>query len=194
MPRTRIALPSLPARTLGIQATLWLTVLAGLLPAYATASGLERLLPANTKGFLAVTDSKDLAQRWKSTDVGKMLDDPAMRPFLDDFRGQFRSRLTALQDKLGMTLDDLSGVPGGELCIALVPLAPQKSAAALVIDVAGHQPQAAALLKSITAAKLKAGARLTQARRSGMDVLDLHATPRPVHHLLCDGRQPLGRH
>jgi hypothetical protein len=148
-----------------------LTVLAGLLPDYATASGLERLLPANTKGFLAVTDSKDLSQRWQSTDVGKMLGDPAMRPFLDDFRGQFRSRLTALQDKLGMTLDDLSGVPGGELCIALVPLAPQKSAAALVIDVAGHQPQAAALVKSITAAKLKAGARLTRARRSGMDVL-----------------------
>jgi hypothetical protein len=146
------------------------TVVVSLLSAPAMAGGLERLLPTNTKGFLAVTDSKDLSERWKGTDVGKMVDDPAMRPFVEDLRGQLRSRLAGLQDKLGMTVDDLSGVPGGELCVGLVQLSPQKSAAVLVIDVGGHQPQAAALVKSVTAEKLKAGSQLTQARRSGVDV------------------------
>jgi hypothetical protein len=145
--------------------------MVSLMSARAMAGGLERLLPANTKGFLAVTDSKDLSQRWNSTDVGKLVNDPAMRPFVEDFRGQLRSRLAELQERLGMTIDDLSGVPGGELCIALVQLGPQKSAAVLAIDVAGHQPQAAALVKSVTAEKLKAGCQLTQASRPGVDVL-----------------------
>jgi hypothetical protein len=143
----------------------------GLLPARATAGGLERLLPADSKGFFAVTDSQDLARRWQSTDVGKMIADPAMRPFVEDFRGQLRARLAGLQDKLGMSIDDLSGVPGGELCIALVRLGPQKSAAVLLIDIAGHQPQAAALLQRVTAEKSKAGWQLAQDRRSGTDVL-----------------------
>ncbi len=144
--------------------------MVSLLSARAMGAGLERLLPANTKGFLAVTDSKDLAQRWKSTDVGKMVGDPAMQPFAEDLRVQLRSRLAGLQDKLGMSVDDLSGVPGGELCIALIQLGPQKPAAVLVIDVTGHQAQAAALLKSVTAEKLKAGSQLAQVRRSGVDV------------------------
>ena len=170
MPRTRLALLSLLARTPWIRPALWVTVVLSLLSARAVAGGLERLLPANAKGFLVVTDSKDLSERWNNTDVGKMVGDPAMRPFVEDLRGQLRSRLAGLQDKLGMTVDDLSGVPGGELCIGLVQLGPQKSAAVLVIDVAGHQPQAAALVKNVTAEKLKAGSQLTQFRRLAADV------------------------
>ena len=52
----------------------------------------------------------------------------------------------AFTNGLGLTLEDMRGVPGGDTAIALIAPAPGKAALAIVIDVTGKLPQANAML------------------------------------------------
>ncbi len=89
-------------------------LVAGAPAALAQAGNAsEDLLPATTKGFFAVTNLSDLSAHWNKTQLGQLMDDPVMRPFSEDLRRQMQGRWSGLRDKLGLTLDDLEGVPGG---------------------------------------------------------------------------------
>ncbi len=96
-----------------------LTVVAGSL----TASGAqpsERLLPPTTKGFLSVLDVDQLRERWEETQLGQMFNDPVMAPFVEDARRQIRTKLSRTDRQLGISWEDLEGVYGGEVCIAVI--------------------------------------------------------------------------
>ena len=185
MPQTRPAPLSLLARTPWIWQAIGLTVALAMFSANATAGGLERLLPADSKGFLAVPDTQDLMRRWQGTDLGKVVADPAMRPFVEDLRGQLRSRLAELEDKLGMRIDDLRACRAGSCASPWYRSARKSRPRSLVIDVAGHRPQAAALLESITAGKARRPAAGCAASSRGRgDDAGLHPTSGPVGDLL----------
>ena len=49
----------------------------------------EELLPGVTKGFLSVTNVTELGGRWNKTQLGHLMNDPAMEPFVKDLRHQF---------------------------------------------------------------------------------------------------------
>jgi hypothetical protein len=137
-------------------------LLAGAPAAWAqTGSESENLLPATTKGFLSITNLSDLTAQWKKTQLGQLMDDPVMQPFAKDLRRQLQGRWTGLRDKLGLTLDDLEGVPGGELAVAMIELAPRQSAMCALVDVTGRQPQAQELLQKAAARLTGRGARQT---------------------------------
>ena len=56
----------------------------------------ETLLPSTTKGFLSVPDVEELGNRWNETQLGRMANDPVMKPFVDDLREQITAELEAL--------------------------------------------------------------------------------------------------
>jgi hypothetical protein len=151
---------------------IWLVALCVTLPAAsAHAGGMEMLMPGNTKGFYAVTNYDDWQAHWDKTDVGKMLNDPIMAPFRKDLRGQLQQRWAEFRRKLGMSLDDLNGVPGGEMATAVIAISPQKTGNLILIDITNHFPQARELVKKITANQRAAGATQSQATMMGVPIL-----------------------
>ena len=60
---------------------------------------------------------------------------------------------------MGLTLDDLRGVPTSEAAIAMIEPKPGEAAIVALADVTGHVPQAEAMLKKAAANLLKHGAK-----------------------------------
>lgn len=116
---------------------------------FAAAPKSEQLLPDTTKGYISVADFGLLRDSFNRTQWGQLLHDPAMQPFVEDFRHQLQQKGGRQLDELGLSWQELQGVPGGEVSIALVRPAPGRMAVVMLIDVTGHGEQATALLEKI---------------------------------------------
>ena len=133
-------------------------LLAASVPTAWTAQPSEDLLPGVTKGFLSATNVTELSKNWDKTQLGQLMNDPAMGPFAKDLRRQFEDRLSGLRDRLGLTFDDLQGVPSGAFTLALIEPAPNQAAMALIMDVTGRLDKANVMLKTAATNLLRKGA------------------------------------
>ncbi len=116
---------------------------------YGAVPPTEDLLPNTTKGYLSVANVDRLTEAFDKTQLGQLANDPTMKPFVEDLKRQLRENWTQTHQKLGITWEDLEGVPSGEVAIAF--MLPNESEHALVIlaDVTGHEQQTEALLEKI---------------------------------------------
>ncbi|MFO7906628.1 MAG: hypothetical protein R6U98_28485 [Pirellulaceae bacterium] len=133
---------------------IWITSAAPAMPPS------ETLLPDTTKGYVSVPDVERLRTHWERTQLGRMTQDPAMQPFIEDVRVQIADELTKTRARLGLTLEDLRNVYGGELCIAMLnPEAEDtEHATVLLVDVTDHLEPARALLDKVNKRLLQRGA------------------------------------
>ena len=127
----------------------------------------ERLLPATTVGFAAIEDLDQLAEHWNQTQVGKLMADPVMKPFAEDLRRQFKQRWSRFDDRLGLTLDDLKGVPAGEIAVATIQPGRYQAAIAVLVDVTGNTAKAEQLLEKVSTSLVNNGAK-----RQTFEVMD----------------------
>ena len=131
----------------------------------------ENLLPATTRGLLSVADVRQLSEHWNKTQLGKLIQDPVMKPFATDLRHQIDQRWSGVRERLGLSLDDLRGVPAGEFAVALVQPSKMESAMVLLMDVTGHQKEATELLKRQEAKLAKEGATKRKTSIQDADIL-----------------------
>ncbi len=124
-------------------------VLATGSTAVAAVPPAENLVPDTTEGFLAVGSMDELKAAWNKTQLGQLMNDPVMKPFMDSFREQMTERWTKSHRKLGITWDDLDGVPTGEVSLSMIRPSEKVVAMAVTADVTDHQDQAHALLRKI---------------------------------------------
>jgi hypothetical protein len=75
-----------------------------------------------------------LREKWNETQLGRLAVDPVMKPFVDDLRRQLRSKLNQTDARLGIGWEDLEGVYGGEVCVAVIQPWDQAAADQAVID------------------------------------------------------------
>jgi hypothetical protein len=78
----------------------------------------ETLLPNTTKAYISVPDVDKLREHFDQTQVGILLKDPVMQPFVEDVQGQIRDKLSEASVRLGLSWDDLKDVYGGEVAMA----------------------------------------------------------------------------
>jgi len=107
------------------------------------------LLPETTRGVITLTDLERLKQDWEKTQWGRLINDPVMQPFAESIKQQVRDRWTHVEEKLGLTLDDLQGVAAGEVALALIQPKPGRAAVALMADVTGREDEARKLLTKL---------------------------------------------
>ncbi len=131
---------------------------------------MDTLLPKTTVGFVSATNSIRLTEQWNKTQLSKLMADPVMKPFADDFRLQMQSQWSVLADRLGIHLDDLRGVSTGEASLALIQPQPGKAAASLLLDVTGNLDKAKALLSKARAGLKGGGAKETLQKIRGISV------------------------
>jgi len=154
-----------------------ITLLA--LPARA-ANPSETLLPATTKGYLSITDTDDFTQHWDQTQLGQLMNDPAMKPFTDDLERQMRERSSDLGERLGLTIDELETVPGRDVCLARLLVAEDRSALVLLSDVTDRLDDARAFLQTVAANLVEQGAKQSSTTVAGTTALrfDLPIPPK----------------
>ncbi|MCE9546222.1 MAG: DUF3352 domain-containing protein [Planctomycetia bacterium] len=111
----------------------------------------DQLLPSNTKGYLSVPNLDTLEAEFNKTQWGQLVNDPVMKPFADDLKRQLREKWTKNHDKLGLSWDDMRGVPSGEVGMAKILASRTQAVSAIVADVTGKMPQARDLLKKVDA-------------------------------------------
>lgn len=120
-----------------------------LSPTSSAAPESDSLLPQTVVAYVSVANAPEFDKHWDQTQFGKMLDDEIMQPFVEDLRKQLDNKFEGLEAKLGLTLDDLEGVPSGELSLSLVERPDRAAALVVTMDVTGHESQAADLLATI---------------------------------------------
>ena len=86
-----------------------------------TAPGAPRLLPQDTLAYVRLDSADDLRKDLGTSSIGKMLNDPKMKPVASDIYGTFRELFEQISDEVGVSLDDLISIPSGQVSAALIP-------------------------------------------------------------------------
>ncbi len=128
---------------------------AAAVPAAAWAvPASESLLPATTKLFVSTQNVDEVRAKFKETQLGELVNDPVMKPFIDDLKEQIGAKLEKAGKKLGLKWADMDGVYAGEVALAMVqPDAKDKTshATVLLVDITGNRVKADALLAKVDA-------------------------------------------
>ncbi|HET6881011.1 MAG TPA: hypothetical protein VFI31_12695 [Pirellulales bacterium] len=138
----------------------------------------ETLLPESTKGFVVTADIDTLLDRWDQSPLGKLLNDPLMKPFKEDLRRQIKEKWAKSHVRLGIKIEDLQGIATGEACLAV--LMPKGEDASLVVlaDVTGKEKEAAARLDKVAATLKSQGAKATRQKLPGVEISVFDTAPK----------------
>lgn len=96
---------------------------------------MDRIFPDSTKGFISTHSFALLAEKWKETQIGILMNDPIMQPFKEDLKEQLDKRL---EERFGMTLDGVVKAPEGAGAAGMIAIPGKTPGYVLVIDVKGR--------------------------------------------------------
>lgn len=110
--------------------------------------------------------------RFDATQLGKLAQDPVMKPFAEDLGNQLRSRFGDTDIQLGLKWEDLSGIYAGEACLARIQPGGKagEHATAMLIDVTGKDQQIAKVKATIDANMEKRKATKKSEKIMGFEV------------------------
>lgn len=115
LPTSRM-LKGLAFFALGTTMTCWLPALA-----LGQRPSAPRLFPEKTLLYVRVDDTRDLKDKLSQTSMGRLGEDPQLKPMISTFYSTFSQLVQGMQNVVGVNLDELLSIPNGELAIALVP-------------------------------------------------------------------------
>ncbi|HZZ27285.1 MAG TPA: hypothetical protein VFE46_04695 [Pirellulales bacterium] len=124
----------------------------------------DSLLPATTKGYLSIPNLGALREQFNRSQFGKLANDPALQPFVEDFKRQLRQQGIKQLEQLGLSWDELEDLPSGEVALAAVQISPDAAAVVIMIDFTGHIAQAETQLAKIGERLTQSGAKRLQQR------------------------------
>jgi hypothetical protein len=118
----------------------------------ANAAGFpdsETIFPATTRAWISIADFRGMQDRFDKSPYGQLIADPAMKTFVEHLREQISKNGKQRLAKLGLTLEDLGKVPGGELAAAAIEVEGGTLATVLLVDTTGHEDDAKAVVDRI---------------------------------------------
>ncbi|TWT49354.1 hypothetical protein Pla22_45490 [Rubripirellula amarantea] len=83
--------------------------------------GAPHLLPQDTLAYVRFDNIDEVREDFATTSMGKMLNDPAMRPFASDTYQMLNDLFDQIGQQMGITLDELLSIPHGQVAAAAVP-------------------------------------------------------------------------
>lgn len=87
-------------------------------PARLTA---PRLFPAKTLAYVRIADVSKLKKDLDTSSLGKLGNDPQLKPIFSEFYGSLVQTTAQMQDAIGLNLDELLSIPKGEFALAVLP-------------------------------------------------------------------------
>jgi hypothetical protein len=110
----------------------------------------ERVFPATTRAWVSISDGPAFHQRFDRTPYGQLLKDPSLKPFLESVRQQVENSKEGRLRRLGITLDDILAVAGGECALGAVESPAGTLATLILLDTTGHEAEARALVEKVS--------------------------------------------
>lgn len=80
-----------------------------------------QLFPEKTLAYVRIDDVRQLKADLALSSLGKLGNDPQLKPILSEFYGSLVNNLEQMQETIGLNLDELLSIPTGELALALLP-------------------------------------------------------------------------
>ncbi len=160
--------------TVNLLPVRWIACLAcaaSMIAASASGAGLapsETIFPDTTLAWLSVPDPEEFRARFDRSPYGRLIADPAMKAFVDGLKEQISHNGKQRLAKLGLTLEDLAEVVGGELAAAAIKPGEGRMATVLVVDTTGREEKAKALVDTL-------GTRLLERKAKKVAVPDAPA-------------------
>ena len=128
-------------------------LLASLTATLAAAAGFppsETIFPDTTRAWISVSDFRGFQEQFRGSSYGQLVADPAMKTFIDHLREEISKNGKQRLSKLGLTLEDLEKLPGGELAAAAVESESGMLATVILVDTTGHEEEARSVVDRIT--------------------------------------------
>jgi len=123
----------------------------GLIAPAAAADGAfaasEKIFPATTRGWVSISHGPEFRNRFNRSQYGLLLKDPSMKPFIESVRKEIEASNGGRLGRLGLTLDDLLEVAGGEYALGAVESSAGKLATVVLVDTTGHEAEARGLIE-----------------------------------------------
>ncbi len=143
----------------------------------------EQVFPATTRLWVSMPDVHGLKEAFDRTEYGQLAKDPVMKPFVESLRGQVRDAGSQRLARLGLTLEDLETIPGGELALAAIEPQAGVLATILLVDTTGHEAETSRIVEHVTKRlDEKKATRLPAVQVAGsgeaVNVFELAADPR----------------
>lgn len=151
---------------------------AALASVVQAARPTDSLLSSATKAYVSIPDVPRLRESFNRTQLGRLLSDPAMKPFQDDLHRQFQAKGVELRDKIGLSIEDLDTLATGELTISVAKTAEGKAAVMILVDVSDNVAAAQATLERNTAQMIRQGARKSARQAAGTSLVVLDVPPK----------------
>lgn len=102
-----------------------------------------KLFPEESVVFIRLANAHEFGERFSETGTGRMIRDPQLKPFVENLYGGIgRVYTEEVQEKLGISWDDLKNLPKGEVAFAVVARPDARPALLLLID-QGDEPSVA---------------------------------------------------
>lgn len=122
----------------------------------------ERLLPDHTVAMLSVPSVPQLTEHFLNSAIGKMSQDPQLRPLMAALYGSLSDLVGEAKDRVGLSLGEMLALPQGEVTLALVAPPDRPPALIVVLDVKDQAANARTLLEKGAAAMEAAEAEKTE--------------------------------
>lgn len=116
-------------------------------PADEAFPSSETIFPATTRGWVSISHGPEFHDRFDRTQYGQLIKDPCMQPFIESVRKQIETSNRTRLGRLGLTLDDLLEVSGGELAAGAVESPAGRIAAVVLVDTTGRDAEARSLVE-----------------------------------------------
>ncbi len=130
----------------------------------------DSLMSPNTRAFASIADINTLQEHWHQTQMGQLVQDESMRPFVDDLKRQLERKISGVRDKLGLEIADLQNVASGEIGIGIVEQEKDRAAVALTVDATGNRSQLDALLDKVDKELVERGAKKKSLDAAGTEM------------------------
>ncbi len=129
-----------------------------------------KLLPKKTLLYVRVADSRELADKFMQTSVGRLSQDDKIRPLILHLYGSVTQALSQVQREMGVSLDEVLSIPQGEICAALVGREGDDPALVVLVEVGDRMPIARKLLAQGEQRALHDGATKRTEEVDGVEV------------------------
>lgn len=139
------------------------------------------LLPERTLAFVQIADVPQFVAKYQESSLGRIGSDERILPLIRDLYGSATEAYADVEDRIGVSLDELLRIPQGELCLAVV--APETGRPQLValIDVGDQLAAARQMLDRL-------GAQITE-RGGGKTIEDVGGVQLSVYQFGGDARR-----
>lgn len=140
------------------------------------------LLPGTIAGLVRIPNLPELSEGWAKTNIGLLLQDESMQPYLESQKDRAIGYLENISSKVGLKAKDLQDISSGEVVFGWLPFAKDTRrpfALCIIADIRGRKTQAEDAAKKIEEDLLKAGWERSDLKHRGHNIRVYNNQPKP---------------